>query len=39
MYNYYLDEKKNKEKENQDIIKENQELQKIKRKSNFFTNY
>ena len=39
MYNYYLDEKKNKERENQDINKENLKLKKAKRKSNSFNNY
>ena len=39
MYNYYLDEKKNKERENQELIKENQKLQKVKRKSKYFYNY
>ncbi len=36
MYNYYLDVKKTKEKQNQDKILEKQKKEKSKRKSNFF---
>ena len=35
MYNYYIDQIKNKEKENEEIKKINRKKEKIKRKSNF----
>jgi hypothetical protein len=35
MYNYYIDEKKNKERENKNINIQNEKLERIKRKSNF----
>ena len=34
MYNYYIEEKKNKEREDENISKEHKKLEKIKRKSN-----
>ena len=38
MYNYYIDEKKNKERENKNINIQNEKLERIKRKSNFIIN-
>ena len=35
MYNYYIDQIKNKEKENEEIKKVNRKKEKTKRKSNF----
>ena len=35
MYNYYIDQIKNKEKENEEMKKVNRKKEKMKRKSNF----
>lgn len=36
MYNYYIDETKHKEKEEQNFIIENKKIERAKRKSNTF---
>ena len=38
MYNYYIDQKKNKEKLKQEKSKERQKTEQVKRRSNFYFN-